>query len=196
MKLKTFLSASILGTAIAANAVAEQPSYNFIDAGYMKLRLGDTDFEPSGYFVQGSFEVHENLFIFGNYADLDDSQDSIDVDAEQYSVGAGYKAAASDTVSIYAALAYVKVEAEAASGALSAQEDDDGYGIELGIRAQETENLEINASISYAKTDEDDGISLSLGTVYYFTSNFGLVAGIGTDTDDNRDYSVGLRLSF
>lgn len=181
-------------------ATAEQPSYSYIQAGYAEMELDDTDLEPSGYFLNGSYELNEHWFVHGGYIDVDESSGSIDVEANEFYAGVGYQHPLGKNSSIHLALAYIEVEAEAENNLLnlSADEDDDAIGVSLGLRSNITSHIELNADINYADFDVSDGdeVSLGIGLVWHVVNNVGLVLEAEGDKDDNRVYQLGIRMTF
>jgi hypothetical protein len=178
-------------------ALADQPSYNYVDAGYLRLDLDDISLDPTGYFVRGSIEAGENWFFKAGYGTADDSSSFVDVEADEYNVGVGYKKALGENSSFHIALDYINAEAEAKNNfGGKASADENGYGVTLGVRGMVSESFELNGGIGYADVGDEDGLGLGVGAVWYLTEGFGILAEASADDDSNRQYMVGVRLSF
>ena len=194
---KTMLCLSLITPFGFAAVQAEQPSYNFVDAGYVELDLDEVSLDPSGFFIRGSVEVAENWFIRAGYVDADDSSGFLDVGADQFNLGGGYKAGLSDNTTVHVTLDYISAEAKARNRfGGRAEVDEDGYGLGVGIRSMVTPSIELNAGAGYADLGEEDGLEFDAGAVWYVTENLGLLIEAGTDDDSNRQYMIGGRLAF
>jgi long-subunit fatty acid transport protein len=176
--------AGILALAPLA-AQAEDISYSYVDVGYVAVNFDDFNEDADGFLLRGSIEIAEQFFLFANYADISVS----DADEQDYAVGLGYAWPASDTMSVYGKLAYVRAEAD--FGPFSF--DDDGYSVAAGVRGRVAEQFELEGSITYADFgDLGDGTEVGLGARWYFTEAFAL--GVeGSFGDDANSYGVGFR---
>ena len=57
-------------SAVAADA-AGNFRYSTIDASYLHSDFDDVDTDGDGFRLSGSVEVHDNVFLFANYNDVD-----------------------------------------------------------------------------------------------------------------------------
>lgn len=174
--------ATVVALTISAAALAETPSYNYIEGVYQRVDLDD-DFGPNidgdGFGVGGSYEIAENWHIFGGYSTfgLD-----FDIDLKELAIGAGYHADISDAASLYANLAYINAEIDVVGfGSV----DDNGYGVMVGVRGMVSERLELDGNLSYVDLgDGSDGTALGASALYALSDSFslGLTAGFDEDT--------------
>lgn len=175
------LLATATALILSAAALAETPSYNYIEGVYQRVDLDD-DFGPSidgdGFGIGGSYELAENWHIFGGYST---TGFDFGIDLNELAIGGGYHADISDTTSFYANLAYVRAEVDA-SGFGSV--DDNGYGLMVGLRGMVTERLELDGNLGYVDLgDGSDGTALGASALYAFTDGFS--AGLTTSFDED-----------
>lgn len=178
--------------AFSASAAAEDLSYTYFQVGYGQVELDDSllNIDGNGFSVNGSFAVHENWHVFGEYqlAEMD-----FDVDLGILEAGFGYNTALSENVDIAARLGYVRIEADA-PGVPS--ESDDGYSLEVLARGKVSEAVELNGGLGYVDSSDADGETrVKAGFIYNFTDSFS--AGVdGTWWEDVSIYRLSARFSF
>lgn len=177
--------------ALAAPALAEGPSYNYVEGAYQRvdIDLGPADVDGDGFRIGGSFEIGEMWQVVANYgmADLD-----FDVDFDQLSLGGGFHAPVTDNVDFVANFVYVRVEASA--GGFDA--DDDGLGMSIGLRGFAADRLELAGFIDYVDLDDSgDDTSIRGQAWYSFTREFALGFDLSSG-DDVTTYGIGARYYF
>jgi len=185
--------------ALAAPAMAGDLSYTYVQGGYQRIDIDD-DFigsiDGDGFGLGFSFEVGENFFIAGSYgtAELDtDAFFGLTVDYDQTDIGLGYHGAVSDKTDFYGILSWVKAEASISG---FASEDDDGYGLTVGLRSMVTDKVELEGHIGYVDLgDSGDGTAVGVGALYAFTPNFAAGATVDFD-EDVTTYGIGARVYF
>ena len=175
--------------ALAAPAMADDLSYNFLEFGYAQIDVDDLNVDGDGFAIGGSFEVGDQMFVSAGYgaADLD-----FGIDLDELFVGLGFHTPVGDNVDFVGTISYVSVEASA--GGFSA--DDDGFGASVGLRAMVSDVVELAGGINYVDlSDSGDDTSFGGSAWYYFTDTFalGLQADFG---DDISSYGIGARLFF
>lgn len=178
---------------LAAPAMAERPSFSFIEIGYQSVDLdvgGGFDVDGDGFGLGGSFEIGDDWFGFINYSSIGFD---FNVDLTQWQAGAGWHTGMSDNTDFYAALAYVSAEVDA-PGFGSA--DDSGYGVAVGIRSNLSELIQLEGQIAYA--DFGDGSdSTTIGGNIWFNVADNLALGVGAETDDDiTAFGASLRWYF
>ena len=166
-------------------AQAEDISYSYVDVGYVAVNFDDFSEDADGFLLRGSMEIAEQFFLFANYADVGVSG----ADEQDYAVGLGYAWPASEVMSVYGKLAYVRAEFDGFGFSF----DDDGYSLAAGVRGRVAEQFELEGSITYADFgDLGDGTEVGLAARWYFTEAFAL--GLeGAFGDDATSYGVGFR---
>jgi hypothetical protein len=169
----------------SAVAMAEGPSYSYIEAVYQEVDIDGLD--GDGFSVAGSVEINESWFVFADYysADIDAG-----FDFDRWSAGAGWRSAISDKTDWFATLAFVDAEINAGPFG-SASES--GLGASIGIRSMFSPKLELAGTVRYSDPEEETAVRAELW--YTLTGNFalGLKADFG---DDISSYGIGFRLYF
>ena len=194
---KSLLCFATIATLSPTLAMAEQPSYNFFDGGYLRLDLDDLDLDPTGFFARGSVEISDNWFLHGGLQSADDSTGVVDVDADQFNLGAGFKTDLGTNTSLHVVLDYINVEVEAANRfGGRASVDENGYGLGVGVRSMASENFELNADVGYSDLGDEDGLGFGVGAVWYVTESLGLLVELSSDDDSNNQFMIGGRLNF
>lgn len=193
VKRKYGLPALVVSLAmfVAAPAIADGPSYNFVQASYQSVNLdlgSGFDVDGDGFGLAGSFEVGESVFIIASYAT---TGFDFSVDLNQLQVGLGYHAGLTDNTDFFATLAYVDAEVEAPGASV----DDSGFGASIGVRSNVSELVELFGEISYVDFGDGNETAVAGGIWFNFTEIFaaGLSASAG---DDVTSYGVGARVYF
>jgi hypothetical protein len=183
--------------------------------------LDDFD-DGDGYGVRGSLELGESFFLFGSYTSTDSEYTFIndddllipdDQDVKTFRFGLGFHTPISDTTDLVARGAYMDVDFgdynfgateddDINSGgdfedALRDLNDDpsDGYFVDLGLRSQVLNWLELGGGARYTDLDSGDDLSFFGNALIEFNENLGL--NLDADFfDDVTTYAVGLRFSF
>ncbi|HZD53227.1 MAG TPA: outer membrane beta-barrel protein [Woeseiaceae bacterium] len=171
-------------------ALAEDFDYSFVQASYGQIDFDDLDVDGDALGISGSFAINDSFHIFGGYetGDLD-----FGIDVNTFEAGLGFNTPLTDTVDLVAGLSYITTEVEV-SGFGSA--DDDGYGLDAGLRAMVSPVVELNGGISYVDFgDGGDDTAFGAGFRYYFSDAFS-VGLSGSWGDDTSTYGVGGRYSF
>ena len=170
----------------SATAMAEGPSYSYIQALYQEVDtdLGDGD----GFAVAGSIAINDSWFAFADYGSAE--IDSLfDFDFDRWAIGAGWHSAISETTDWFVTASYVDAEISAGGGSFS----ESGLGASIGVRSMMNPKLELAGSVVYSDPEEETGVRAELW--YTVTGNLALGA-MATFGDDIDTLGVGLRLYF
>lgn len=184
--------AGIFTLLLAVPAMAEGPSYNFVQAGYQSVDLdvgGGFDVDGDGWGVGGSVEFGESFFGFAAYSDIGFD---FSVDLSQLQVGVGWHTGISDSTDFVARAGYVEAEVDAPGfGSF----DDSGYLVAIGVRSNITPLIELFGEVAYVDFGDDDNTSVGGGVYFNLTETFAIGVGASTD-DDATAYGANLRLYF
>ena len=177
---KTLLGLVLLSSAGAIHAESG-PNWNFIDVSYLSADVDDEEF--SGLDIAGSKLVGEDFFVTGAYSSIGAEIDGIDLDVNSTSFGLGYRHGASATTDIFGAVSYQRAELEASYQGQSFDVDENGYGLELGLRSLITSELEVAASIAQVTIEDESDTVLSISALYHINEQFGIGAGYAQNDD-------------
>jgi hypothetical protein len=178
----------------SATAMAEGPSYSYIQASYQEIDVDDVfNADGDGYGIAGSVAINDSWFVFAGYAssELEFAIDA-SVDLDQATIGGGWNSAISEKTDWFVTLAYIDLEAS--SGFVSA--DADGLGASVGVRSMLNPKLELYGSLGYSDLgDGGDGTAVAAGL--WYTVGGRVALGLGAEVgSDITTYGVGIRLYF
>ncbi len=185
--MKKLIATSVLAALTSLSAVADQPSFNFVEGGYSDFESDIVD--ADGLAIRGNAELTDNIFILAGYETL--SADGYDLDANQISLGMGYKFALNDNTALYTQLSYSNYSYD--SNVLDV-DDDDGYEIGIGARSQISNQTQLYGELTHIDIDSFVTTELTLGLRQNFTKQFG--AYVEARVDDAETDGVGIGLSY
>jgi len=168
-------------------AMAETPSFNFIEGGYVSNLGGSFDFD--GFEIRGNMEIGDNLYMSGSYSRTNVDNPIFDLDIDLVSLGLGYKTDISDLSTLFAEADYLKFD----SG-FNGFGSQDGYQLGVGIRSNVLGDVELKAAGYYQDVRGSDSF-LQVGAAYNFTETAAGYLNIDSDFDDSS-FSIGLRFNF
>lgn len=160
----------------ALPTLAAAHNYTYVEGGYLNVDTGDDD--ESGFRLAGSGDVHPNLALIGEYAQVDE--------ADLFSAGALFHTPLNRNFDWTAGATYEHVDTDAV--------EDGGYGLRTGLRWQTSDaRFELAPEVRYVDI-EDDATSLRLGALYTLTSALDLQGAVQGGDDDR--YELGLRYNI
>lgn len=192
---KSFLAGALL---LPAMGYAGDMSYSYVEAGYGETEIdvgqGFGDVEGDGFSLAGSLAVAPNWHVFADFAGADFD---FNVESTSYRVGGGFNYGISDTADVIARLSYVNVEVEVDTAFGTFSEDEDGFGLGVGLRGEVVDNFELEGGIEYLDLGGDGGDDTSFIAEgrYFFTPMFAVGAGVEIG-DDFTTYGINARLNF
>lgn len=224
---KTLLAAALLAAPLPAALAGSSLDLYYV--GITELEVdntagGDFSFDDGdGYGAKGRFKLTDELFLAGEYQNVEYDELSFDSgtpsvssddvglerELETWRAGLGYQFAETP---FYLKGEYIGLESELSTTGDEGDEDEvggdideDGFGAHLGATGQPMEKLSLTAQIGYLDIGDVDGLEYLIGAALHFTDRFGIFAdyrytslsGDGDDYELNlSDARVGLRLMF
>lgn len=177
--------------ALAAPVHATGLSYNYLEAGYVQADLDDVDVDLKSVFVNGSFLVSEEVFLFAGYEDGE--SDSFDtflgrgkLGFSGFNAGVGYRIGVAPQTDLNLAAAFQRIRVEG-KGALSVlgSDSENGYSLSVGLRHLVTPGFELNAGVTYIDVGDSDDTLFSVRGLFHIGDivALGLGYSIGSDAD-------------
>lgn len=173
-------------------------SYSFVEATYAETEIdigqGVGDVDGEGFAVAGSLAIAPNWHVFADFSTADFD---FDVETTAYRVGGGFNYPISDSADVIARLSYLNVEAEVDTPIGTFSEDEDGFGLGVGLRGQVADKFELEGAVEYVDLggESSGDTSFIAEGRYFFTPMFALGAGVEVG-DDVTTYGVSARLNF
>lgn len=190
------------GACCFGQAQAHELTYNQVTAAYVQLNDRDSDFDPNGFLVDGSFLVTENLYIRGNLISVSDSNSflgqGIKIEVSSAAAGLGYRMPVSGQTDAIAEIGVGRSQTKASTGGMSAAENFTGFTVGLGMKHAFNSNFEASVLAGYERANKDagSGVGVDFDGRYKLNDQFHLVAGYSW-TDDKVDiFRVGVSYAF
>lgn len=210
MKLSIFAALSLSAMAFNASAQSSylptehQPSFDFVQVGYQSYNLDGLSDDLTGFALQGSVSVTDQIFADVRYEDVSVSssfqQFRVGADLRQLFANIGYQFYQQGNMSIYAAggLAWSEVELSESgpNDGFRVSESDTGFNLMLGMRYRLTEQLEFDAAVRHVDIADGSDQVLTLAGRYYFTPRFSLDARYTRVDSDLSGYTIGASYHF
>ena len=188
--MKKVVLTSALLLCISSIQAAESIRWDSASLSYQSMDSDGNEF--TGFEISGTTLVSENFFVAGSYssvsADIEVVDSKVDIDLNTLSVGIGYRHGISSHTDIFGILSYEYLEIETLFRGQSADDNENAYVLEAGIRSLVTEHIELSGSISYIGIDDESETSFNLSAMYHFTDQFSAGAGYGKPDSDDVDF--------
>ncbi|MGI9341733.1 MAG: outer membrane beta-barrel protein [Gammaproteobacteria bacterium] len=172
-------------------SVAEDVSYTHVRLNYVntELDIGPVDVDGDGLELKGSWAATNNVFVFGDYSDVDFD---FDVDASRLELGGGYRYAVRPRIDLVGRAGYSRIDLSTSG----VDADDDGLLFSGGVRSRMTDRIEGRAALNYRMMDEsDNNTEFEFGGDFFVTQNVSLGAALCLG-DDATTWSFGGRYAF
>lgn len=180
----------LLFLALAASASAKEFDYNYFSLGYGNIEFDDVNVDGDGFGLAGSLAINDEFHVFAGYqaAGLD-----FGIDVSTLGAGIGYHTSLSPVVDLVASVSYQYIDFDAPG---PGDADDNGLGLGVSLRFAASEEIELNAGISYVDfSDSGNDTGFGVGGLYSFTDAFAL--GLGAEwSDDASSYTLEGRFYF
>ena len=186
----------ILGSLLSASAMADTPSYNFVQAGYVNADYADLQpFDLIGFEVQASAALTEAFFTTGRFRMVDDTLSAYKLEETNWQVGIGYqmpygKDTVFDVRVNYGDIAFDYTEPEG-------KFDDSAshYSVSSHARHMLAEDMEVYAGLEWQFWKKgSDQKAYRLGSMYNFSD---LAVGVEyVKYSDSSAYTLFARYNF
>lgn len=172
-----------------AHALADI-SYSY---GQLDYQMVDADNDDGdGFQLGGSFELTPNVFVLGEYQDGDFDSG---LEYTAYRLGAGYHAPVNEKVDWYGQFTWENYEVELDTPFGTASADEDGFGLEGGLRGMVTKQIELNGHVKYVDLgDNIDDTLIGVGALYHASQQFAV--GAEYEDGDESTFSLFARFHF
>jgi hypothetical protein len=204
--MKKFIIA-LAAFGLSSVAMAEGPSYTYVDVGYAGADSGDD--QTTGAVLSGSLSLFENFHTNVSYAAISDSSQpgpaplNASDDYDVWRLAVGMHPAITDSTDLVLEL-----------GVSSGKYDDtdvepDAVDLTFGVRSMIADNFELNAAAIIAQGDGDDGssddyqdVGIRIGGQYFFTDAISVNVtatsgyGISNGNENGDSIQIGGRWSF
>jgi hypothetical protein len=181
---KGIIAVAVAAAFSPAAVMAADISYTYGEVDYM-----DADFGPvsaNGFGLQGSFEVADNFHVGVGYSSIGFP---LGLSLDRTTIGFGYHSDLGSDASFFANLNYEDAELLGLS--------ENGYSVEVGIRAMVGNNFELQGQIGQIDLD---GSELFYGAAARYWINDDMAVGIEYETVDTNPsidvLSIGFRYNF
>lgn len=176
----------LTGTAFADDGV----SYNFVEGGYVHTEFDDLNIDGNGIGLHGEVAFTGNVHGFASYSKTDFD---LDINADQYEIGAGVNWTLAPKLDIVGQLGYIGVKLDAPGlGGF----DDSGVELRAQLRSRLSEMFELHGGLAYANLDDaGDGTTAELGARFYVNKMFAIGADASFDSDGTT-LLLGARFDF
>ena len=188
MKFAKVMLGSLMLAVAPFAAMAEDMSYSYVDLAYVDQDIDGVGPSADGFGLRGSIGFSENWLAFAEYT----STSVQGVDIEQIAVGFGGHYGLTDQLDLVGRVGYFEINLDA--GPLNA--DDDGYLLDLGLRGQVTEGVEVEGGVRYTDLSEGgDDTALWVGGRFHFNKTWAVGAEYQSG-DDLSNLLAYVRASF
>lgn len=188
-KLFAITSLALLSSVAAVAAEAGKTDtgldYNELAVNYVSMEA-ESGGTFTGYGINATYLLTENIFIGGGYTTVD--KDSTTIATTQGSIG--YRMPLGPTLDGFVSVGY-------AYGKVTDSDGENMYPMALGIRASLTPEIDVRASVNYTEATEAQ-TGFSAGIKYKFNNNM-FVNGsyiYAKDTKTYTTYLLGVGIKF
>ena len=196
------VAAALAALPLGAFAAESTLSYNFIEGGYAKAtqRDGDSnDFDYDGFYGAVSGKVAKNVYLFGDYRQLtSDTFAGARVRTNSALAGIGLIIPVTKVVdlNVNGGGVWQKYKYEGTAANFTPHDNDDtGFFVGGGARAQILPLLEVNGGFRYSKVFDNSETTGLVGAVFSITPALA-VTGNYEFGDHFNQYQIGGRFNF
>jgi len=192
--LKRTMIAAAISAAFVVNANAGELNYNYLNVNYISNDIAIIGLNGTGFGVDGSFAVSENINIVVGYQSPSFTILGTSYPATELKLGAGFHSPVNDQGDWYAKGEYRSFEMSTAKAS--------GFYLTGGLRAALSKDFEVDGYLGYGNLS-GSGISASgmifgVDGTYKVSDNFGVTVGYMSDKDAAgwSGFKFGARMYF
>ena len=171
---------ALSGTAVRA----EEPSWSYLEAGYLNVDPDALSGSGDNWFAGGSFEFLQHLHVLARYLDGDYAAG---VDQSYWKVGVGWHGLLGEKVDAVGELHWVDTEV--------ANVGDDGYQLTGGVRWRMVKFIELDGFFNYTDLDASGSQESLEGRILFDIWRLSFGAAYET-SDDYDQYNAFVRFNF
>lgn len=194
--MRNLIVPAIFLTLFSASSNANQPSYTFVQASFVKTELADLEnFDPTGFELKVSAEVGYDVFVEYKYTNADDTSGGLKLDTKQQQFSMGYIHNISAKTTFDYRIGYGNFKMTGSSVTESTSASIDYFSLAANVRYQLTPELEIFGGLEAQNWDGDaDQKAYRLGAQYNL---WGFLTGVEyTKYSDQEIFGVSARYVF
>lgn len=185
---KNLVLAAILST-VSVSAMAESPSFDYIQGGYVSWDFDGISGNFDGFQVSVKKTIHQDFYFTGDFQSI--SQSSIDTTIGTF--GVGYKQNISDSTALFGQLEYASVSVDV--GGFFGSADSNGYQASAGIKGMVSPQVELTGAVEYLNLDVDNTTTFVGKAAYNINKEIAIYADIKLEKDSTT-YGIGARYNF
>ncbi len=192
IKMKHLLLLSVLALTVSNIANAESLRWDSGSLYFLSTDVEDGD-SLSGLGIQGMKSLNKNFFVFGLYERTHDYYG----DYKTASAGLGYRYYVTRNIAFWGAVSGISLKLERGSpySFNYRSEKNNGYGLQVGIRALATANIELSSSIQYIDIGDESQTGLGVSALYNFTKHLSTEVSL-RKTDDSDTTALSFKYFF
>ncbi len=181
---------------ISANAIADvEPDFSYVEAGFARQNLDNSDFSPAGFNVGTSVIFTNVVYGVASFTSTSDDIQGVDIDLTESNVGLGLRFNMSNLTAVYTELRYETKEFDYRDYRDFGKVEGDGYSVGVGVRSNLSESLEFDGKVAYLDVEGESDAVFKVGLNYYFMPNFAISASYAS-VDRIDQLVIGGRFSF
>lgn len=198
MKKNLVLAALIsFGSIYAPDSESKSLSYDSLSVSFVNISIDNSDSNKSGYSFSASKVINDSLFVDGHYISMENDVEACfyscsdtKVLQNEYSLGVGYRYAATDQITAFATASYIGVEFERAI-----DNDERGLGLAVGVRAMVSKRFELRGELITTEVYGASSPIWNAGVSYHTNENVSL--GVNFRNEDGAAiYLFSAKYSF
>ena len=184
--MKKIITASVVALLSSGAVFAENPTFDFVEAGYV-------DFDQlDGFSIRANASISDNFFVNLGHEDISGSEAGVKEELDSTVVGLGIMGPISDVTSIFMHMDYVAFDTDNTS--------QNGWGLGAGIRSNVAENIELYGEVFYKDLDANhENVELTGGVRFKASEQLGAYVEwtrLDQDDDDSDGFRVGVQYKF